>query len=463
MSESSISPTGASRNLQSPKKLRDLPVEQRAGSLNLSDADVAALRAGLSLDQADHMIENVIGTYALPMGVAQNFVVNGRAIDAVPMVVEEASIVAACSFAAKLAREMGGFRAGSTAPIMIGQIQLLDVPDIDAAKARIAGEADALIHWLNHDNPSTKSRHAKAVGLEIRELRMENVARPNGEELRNPQFTIQNSKFLILHLLYDCGDAMGANLINTACEALAPRLAQLSGGRAGLRILSNLSDRRTAWAECTIKASSLDARRMTHDDATGVMRHASLVNSIVEASLFAELDPYRAATHNKGIMNGIDAVVLATGNDWRAIEAGVHAYAARDGRYTALATWRMNDAGDLAGRIELPLAVGIVGGATRVHPGAQVALKLLGVQTARELAEIMACVGLAQNFAAIRALAMEGIQQGHMALHARQIAVAAGATGEHVERIAAQLIQEKNVRLERAKQLLAQHSDMENH
>jgi hydroxymethylglutaryl-CoA reductase len=202
---------------------------------------------------------------------------------------------------------------------------------------------------------------------------------------------------------------------------------------------------------------------MTHDDATGVMRHASLVNSIVEASLFAELDPYRAATHNKGIMNGIDAVVLATGNDWRAIEAGAHAYAARDGRYTSLATWRMNDAGDLAGRIELPLAVGIVGGATRVHPGAQVALKLLGVQTARELAEIMACVGLAQNFAAIRALAAEGIQQGHMALHARQIAVAAGATGEQVERIATQLIQEKNVRLERAKQLLAQHRDMENH
>ncbi len=435
-------------NPQSRPKLRDLAVEQRAGSLGLSDADVVSLRAGLSLDQADHMIENVIGLYALPMGVAQNFVVNGRAIDAIPMVVEEASIVAACSFAAKLARDTGGFRAGSTAPIMIGQIQLLDVPDIDAAKARIAGEAAALVDWLNHDNPSTKSRHAKAVGLEIRELRMEN------EEWRNPEFKILNSKFLILHLLYDCGDAMGANLINTACEALAPRLEQITGGRAGLRILSNLSDRRTAWAECTIKASSLDDRRQTADNDSIQNSKFKIQNLIVEASLFAEIDPYRAATHNKGIMNGIDAVVVATGNDWRAVEAGAHAYAARSGRYTALATWRANDAGDLTGRIELPLAVGIVGGATRVHPAAQVALKMLGVKTARELAEIMACVGLAQNFAAIRALAMEGIQQGHMGLHARQIAIAAGATGDQIERIAAQLIQEKNVRLERAKQLL---------
>jgi hydroxymethylglutaryl-CoA reductase len=424
--------------------LRDLPLEERAGSLGLSDADVASLRDGLSRDQADHMIENVIGTYALPMGVAQNFVVNGRAIDAIPMVVEEASIVAACSFAAKLVRDMGGFRAGSTAPIMIGQIQLLDVPDIDAAKSRITGEADALIHWLNHDNPSTKSRHAKAVGLEIRELEIEN------EELRkaHSSFSILNSQFLILHLLYDCGDAMGANLINTACEALAPRLAQLSGGRAGLRILSNLSDRRTAWAECTIRPQSI-----ANAKSLGT-QNSELGTRIVEASLFAEFDPYRAATHNKGIMNGIDAVVVATGNDWRAIEAGAHAYAARKGRYTALATWRMNDDGDLAGRIELPLAVGIVGGATRVHPGAQVALRLLGVKTARELAEIMACVGLAQNFAAIRALAMEGIQQGHMALHARQIAIAAGATGDQIDRITAQLIHEKNVRLERAMQLL---------
>jgi len=423
-------------------KIRDLPVADRAAALGLSEADVAVLRAGLSLDQAGHMIENVIGTYALPMGVAQNFVINGRAIPAIPMVVEEASIVAACSYAAKLARETGGFSAGSSAPIMIGQIQVLDVPDMTLAQASLAQAADQLIHWLNHDNPSTRSKHAKAVGIEIRELGM-----GNGE------FGTPHSPFLILHLLYDCGDAMGANLINTACEALAPRIERLTGGRVNLRILSNLSDRRMAWASCTLNAASLlgqdEARQSPIQNPK-----SKIVNSIIEASLFAELDPYRAATHNKGIMNGIDAVVLATGNDWRAVEAGAHAYAARGGRYTALATWRANEAGDLVGKIELPLAVGIVGGATRVHPNAQVALKLLGVQTARELAEIMACVGLAQNFAAIRALAMEGIQHGHMALHARQIAAAAGATGDEVERVAVQLITEKNVRVERAKALL---------
>lgn len=410
-------------------RLRDLPVDARAQALGLSGDQADALRAGLSLEQADHMIENVIGTFALPLGVAQHFVVNGREIAAVPMVIEEASVVAACSYAAKLARAAGGFTAGSSSPIMIGQIQVLDAPDLEAARARIAAETDALIHWLNHDNPSTRSRHAHAVGIETRAL-----AGP--------------PPMLIVHMLYDCGDAMGANLINTACEALAPRIAQLTEGRVNLRILSNLSDRRMAWATCTIRADLLASR------ADNAISPEEIVARIVEASRFAELDPYRAATHNKGIMNGIDAVVIATGNDWRAVEAGAHAYAARDGRYTALATWRANADGDLVGHIELPLAVGIVGGATRVHPAAQLALKLLDVKTARELAEIIACVGLAQNFAAIRALAMEGIQQGHMTLHARQIAIAAGASGEDIERIAAQLIAERNVRLERAKALV---------
>lgn len=259
---------------------------------------------------------------------------------------------------------------------------------------------------------------------------------------------------LIVHLLYDCGDAMGANAVNTACEALAPRLEALTEGRANLRILSNLSDRRLAWATCTIRTDLL----ATRTDAA--LPPEAIAQRIVEASLFAERDPYRAATHNKGIMNGIDAVVIATGNDWRAVEAAAHAYAARDGCYTALATWRMDAAGNLVGRIELPLAVGIVGGATRVHPAAQVALALLGVKTARELAEVIACVGLAQNFAALRALAMEGIQQGHMALHARQVAIAAGAQGEWVERIAAQLVAERNVRLERAQALLKQQTPL---
>ncbi len=448
-------------NLQSPKKLRDLPAADRATALGLSESDVALLRAGLSLDQADPMIENVIGTYALPMGVAQNFVVNGREIPAIPMVVEEASIVAACSYAAKLARETGGFIAGSTEPIMIGQIQVLDVPDMDAAKARLAAEAEALIDWLNNDNASTKSKHARAVDIEVRVLE-DDRRRTTVEDPSSFVPRLSSSRpMLIIHVLYDCGDAMGANLVNTACEALAPRVEALTGGRVNLRILSNLSDKRLAWAECKIRATTLDDRRQTTDDGlivnpTGTFsRQSSIVNRIVEASLFAELDPYRATTSNKGVMNGIDAVVLATGNDWRAVEAAAHAYAARDGRYSSLTTWRLGADGNLVGRIELPLAVGIVGGATRVHPGAQVALKLLGVHTARELAEIMACVGLAQNFAAIRALAMEGIQAGHMSLHARQIAAAAGATGDNVERVAAQLIAEKNVRLERAKTILA--------
>ena len=423
----------------------------RAAALGLAEADIAGLRHGLTLDQANHMIENVIATYALPLGVAQNFVVNGREV-LVPMVVEESSVVAACSFAAKLASATGGFTAGSSAPIMIGQIQVLDVPDFDAARARITAAGDELIHWLNVDNPSTQSRHARAVGIETRVL----TAHPS----------TLTASFLVVHLLYDCGDAMGANLINTACEALAPRIEQLSGGRVNLRILSNLSDRRTAWATCVMPARLIEGRRTTDDgrpraddqrpsgDQAVSRPPSSVVSAIVEASLFAELDPYRAATHNKGVMNGVDAVVLATGNDWRAVEAGAHAYAAREGRYTSLTRWRANAEGDLVGEIELPMAVGIVGGATRVHPAAQVALKLLGVKTARELAEIIACVGLAQNFAAIRALAMEGIQQGHMSLHARQIAVAAGAVGADVERVAAQLVQEKNVRLERARQIL---------
>ena len=418
-------------DLPAPPRLRDLPLDDRPRALGLTDAQIAALRAGLTPAQADRMIENAIGVFGLPLGVAQHFVVNGRAIAGIPMVIEEASVVAACSYAAKLARASGGFTAGSSAPIMIGQVQLLDVPDIEAARARINAEADALIGWLNDDHPTTRSRHVHALGLETRVL-------------------TGDPPMLVVHLLYDCGDAMGANAINTACEALAPRLAALAGGRANLRILSNLSDRRMAWATCTIRADLLATR--TH----AALPPEAIAQRIVEASLFAERDPYRAATHNKGIMNGIDAVVIATGNDWRAVEAAAHAYAARDGCYTALATWRMDAAGNLVGRIELPLAVGIVGGATRVHPVAQVGLALLGVKTARELAEVIACVGLAQNFAAIRALAMEGIQQGHMALHARQLAIAAGAHGEMVERIAAQLVAEGNVRLERAQELLSQ-------
>ena len=423
-------------------RLRSLPIEQRleaiARVVGLSDADVTAARAGLGLEQAGHMIENVVATYALPLGIAENFRVNGRDV-LVPMVVEEASVVAACGYAAKLARARGGFTASSTDPIMIGQIQTLDVPDLDAALARIAAEAPDLVAWLNTGNPSTRSTHARAVGIEGRVI-VADVETQNIASLR------RIDDMLIVHVLYDCGDAMGANLINTACEALAPRIEALTGGRVNLRILSNYSTKRLASARCEIPVAALS------EDAAEA---AAAAERIVEASVFAERDPYRAVTHNKGVMNGIDAVLMATGNDWRAVEAAAHAWAARDGHYGAMTRWRLNAVGDaLVGEIELPMAVGTVGGATRSHPSAQVALKILGVTGARALAEVIVCVGLAQNFGAIRALAMEGIQRGHMGLHARQVAIAAGAIGEQIERIAAQMVSEGNVRAARARELV---------
>lgn len=423
-------------------RLRSLPIEQRleaiARVVGLSDADVTAARAGLGLEQAGHMIENVVATYALPLGIAENFRVNGRDV-LVPMVVEEASVVAACGYAAKLTRARGGFTASSTDPIMIGQIQTLDVPDLDAALARIAAEAPDLVAWLNTGNPSTRSTHARAVGIEGRVIAAD-VETQNIASLR------RIDDMLIVHVLYDCGDAMGANLINTACEALAPRIEALTGGRVNLRILSNYSTKRLASARCEIPVAALS------EDAAEA---AAAAERIVEASVFAERDPYRAVTHNKGVMNGIDAVLMATGNDWRAVEAAAHAWAARDGHYGAMTRWRLNAVGDaLVGEIELPMAVGTVGGATRSHPSAQVALKILGVTGARALAEVIVCVGLAQNFGAIRALAMEGIQRGHMGLHARQVAIAAGAIGEQIERIAAQMVSEGNVRAARARELV---------
>lgn len=417
-------------------KLRDVPVQDRLALLaemaHLSEADVAALRAGLNLEQADHMTENVIGTYALPMGIVTNLLINGREVIA-PMVIEEPSVVAGCSFAAKLAHAGGGFSATSDQPIMIGQIQVLDVPDMDAARKAIEQATPELIEWLNVQNEKTRDPYTRTVGIETRVV---------GDAAA--------LQMLVVHVLYDAGDAMGANMINTVCEALTPRIEALSGGWVNLRILSNLADRRLARASCRILAHTL-----VDEKATGSKSGLPVVNRIMEASLFAEMDPYRAATHNKGIMNGIDAVAIATGNDWRAIEAGAHAYAARSGRYTSLTRWRVNDEGDLTGEIELPLAAGMVGGATRAHPSARAALKIMGVKTARELAEVMACVGLAQNFAAIRALANEGIQRGHMSLHARQVAMAAGATGEQIEQVARQLIQEGIIRIDRAKEILA--------
>lgn len=394
----------------------------------LNEAERAVLAGqGLTPSQADLMIENVVGTYALPLGIAVNFLVNGRDY-LVPMTVEEPSVLAAISHAAKLIRAGGGFQAESTEPVMIGQIQVLDVPDLEAARLAVLAHSAELMARADACSDSIVAYGGGARGIE---------ARPFPDTPVGPM--------LIVHLLFDSRDAMGANTVNTAAEAIAPRLAELTGGRTNLRILSNLADRRTATARCTVPAAEL-----TLPDIPG----GDVARLIAEANAFAVVDPYRAATHNKGIMNGIDAVCIATGNDWRAIEAGAHSYAARNGRYAALTDWHVDGNGDLYGEITLPMAVGTVGGATKVHPTARVALKVLGIQSAGELAQLMACVGLAQNLAAIRALSTHGIQKGHMRLHARQVALAAGASEDKVQAIADQLAAEGNIRVERAKELL---------
>lgn len=349
---------------------------------------------GLSPTQADQMIENVVGIHALPLGIAVNFLINGRDY-LIPMAIEEPSVVAGASFAARLVRDGGGFTTSSDDPMMIGQIQVLDVADLQAARSELLVHKSRLLQLADQTDPLIVSLGGGARDLIVRVIE-DSVAGP----------------MVVVHLLFDCRDAMGANTVNTACEALAPEVENITGGRVVLRILSNLADRRLARAQCTISPEVLDFQAFTGQ---------TVAERIVEAYALAANDPYRAATHNKGIMNGIDAVAVATGQDWRALEAGAHAYAARNGRYTSLSHWSVDADGNLIGVLELPLAVGIVGGASRVHPTAKVALKILGVKTAQELAEVMAAVGLAQNLAALRALATEGIQRGHMALHARSV------------------------------------------
>jgi hydroxymethylglutaryl-CoA reductase len=408
-------------------------LEERAALVaawaGLTSHEQAVLTGAASLDAeaANHMIENALGTFPLPLGVATNFLVNGRD-RLVPMVIEEPSVVAAVSNAARLIRSGGGFSTSSDEPIMIGQIQVLDVEDIERAAQAVLTEKVRLLAVADEVGGSILRRGGGARDLRVRTL---------------PETSV--GPMLIVHLLFDARDAMGANAINTAVEHLAPEVEAITGGRVNLRILSNLTDERKACAEGMIPASEL---------ATESLSGEEVVRAIVEAGAFAEADPYRAATHNKGIMNGIDAVVIATGNDWRAVEAGAHAYAARTGRYTSLTHWWADDEGNLRGRLEMPLAVGTVGGATRVHPSAQVALKILDVQSARELAEIIAAVGLAQNLAAIRALATDGIQRGHMRMHARQLAVAAGASGPMVAQVVERMIQENQIRAERAQALV---------
>jgi len=401
-------------------------VAQWAG-LDRDDQAVLLGLAGLNASQAEHMIENVVGIYALPFGIATNFLINGMDY-LVPMVVEEPSIVAGVSYAAKLARGGGGFITTADDPVMIGQIQVLDVDNVYAAAGRVWEARDHLLEEANCCDRVMVELGGGARGIELR---------PFPETPAGPM--------LIVHLLFDVRDAMGANAINTTCERLAPLIETITGGRVNLRILSNLADRRKAMASCTIPVEALGSGEMSGDE---------VARAIVEAAAFAAVDPYRATTHNKGVMNGMDAVAIATGNDWRALEAGAHAWTARSGRYDSMTEWRLDDQGDLRGRLELPVAVGTVGGAIRVHPVARVALKILGVQSAAELAQVMVAVGLAQNFAAIRALATEGIQRGHMSLHAKQMALAAGASEQEVVLIAQRMVDEGQITTERAAELL---------
>ena len=397
---------------------------------------------GLSEETADRMIENVIGLYALPLGIARNFIINGKKY-LIPMVIEEPSVVAAASNGARIAAAGGGFTAEADEPRMIGQLQILDLPDMEQAETALEAEKESLLNLAAETCPRLIERGGGPVDVEIRTLE-ETSAGP----------------MLVLHLIMDVRDVMGANLIDTALEALAPQVEKISGGTVRLRILSNLADRRLVRASCSVPVSALAFKE--YDGET-------VRDRMLEAAAFAEADPYRAVTHNKGIMNGIDAVVLATGNDWRAVEAGAHAWSLYEtgksetnkedagGRIRPLSHWKKDpETGNLLGSIELPMAVGIVGGATRVHPGAAAALQLMGVQSAQELSGVIASVGLAQNLAALKALSTEGIQRGHMSLHAKQMAVAAGAQGEAADRIAARMVRENRVSASYAAELAAE-------
>ncbi len=409
-----------------------LPLDERwkvlAAAAGLDPSDLAELadESPLPLASATRRTENAIGLHVLPLGIGLNFVVNDRPV-LVPMVTEEPSVIAAASNAARLALAGGGFRAGADPPVMTAQVQLCDVADPDAACARLRAATAEIVAAVDRAAPGMVGRGGGARGIEVRRLQA-----PLGR------------CFVVVHLYVDVGNAMGANAVNAIAEACAPLLAAIAGGRAHLRILSNLADHRLARASVAIPTDAL---------ATGSLTGAQVVAGVEDASLFAEADPWRATTHNKGIMNGIDAVALATGNDWRALEAGAHAFAAHGGSYGPLATWRRTDTG-LAGRIELPVAVGTVGATVEGNPRTQLALRLLGGPDARELAAIVAAVGLAQNLGALRALATDGIQRGHMARHARAVALAAGAPPAQVEAIATALLRTGEVKVERARALL---------
>jgi hydroxymethylglutaryl-CoA reductase len=402
-----------------------LPIEKRREFVthfaNLSEDDAKIFSSCLDLATADRMIENVLGTFELPLGLAVNFLINGKDY-IIPMATEESSVVAAASNAAKIARIKGGFSTTCSEPLMIGQLQLLHIGDVVTAAQEILKHKEQLLILANSQDKILVDLGGGARDLEVRILDS-----PLGA-------------MIVTHLIVDVRDAMGANAVNTMCEALAPMLEEISAGKVRLKILSNLADKRL------VKATAVFDK--------GKMGGDLVVDAFLESYTLASIDPYRAATHNKGIMNGIDALIIATGNDSRAIEAGAHAYAARDGQYTALTRYHKNNHGDLVGEIELPIAVGVVGGAANMHPKAKLCRKILGISSARELAEVVASLGLAQNFAALFALSTVGIQKGHMSLHAKNIAVMAGAQRDEIEKLADQLVHNGKVKLDYAKELL---------
>ncbi len=393
---------------------------------DLTDQEVKILQStgALKMELANRMIENVVGTFPVPLGIAMNFLINKKEY-MIPMAIEEPSVIAAATYAAKMAREKGGFFTSSTDPIMIGQIQAVDIKDPFAAKMKILSAKKEILQKANDQDPMLVSVGGGAKDLYVKVI------------------DAKTGPMVITELHVDCRDAMGANAVNTMAEAVAPIIERRTGGRVYLRIISNLAVKRLARAWAIITKEAVGGEEV--------------VDGIVEAYSFAVADPYRAATHNKGILNGIIGVVIATGNDHRAIEAGAHAYASRNGHYGTLSYWEKNSDGDLVGSIELPMAVGLIGGATKVHPTAKVALKILGVKTANELGEVMAAVGLAQNLGALRALAHEGIQRGHMSLHARNVAITAGASGKLIDLVVERMVQERKVRMDRAKELLEEY------
>lgn len=402
-----------------------LKIVSKYADLSDEEMDILKKTSALEFDQANRMIENVIGTMILPLGIAVNFRVNGKEY-LVPYAIEEPSVVAGASNSAKASLKTGGFLCSNTGPIMIGQIQAVNIKDPHGASYAILEHKDEIIKLANEQDPILIKFGGGCI--DIRTKVLESIT----------------GSMVITELLVDCRDAMGANAINTMTEAVAPLIEKITDGRVYLRIISNLADKRLVRARVVIDKEEIGGEEV--------------VDGVVTAYAFAAADPYRCATHNKGIMNGIDAVIMATCNDWRAIEAGAHSYAARSGQYLPLSTWEKDKDGNLVGTLELPMAVGVVGGATAVHPIAKICRKILGIKTATELAEVIAAVGLAQNLAALRALATVGIQRGHMVLHSRNVAAQAGATGNLIDKVAEQMVKEGKIRADRAKEIVEELS-----